>query len=406
MLDRRPLLLATLAFCALACAEEGATDSPVPPVGPETVPIETARRTTSPDIARRNLDASIDGARDHYERIRSSSTRSRLISLLQLRASMTGAYDDFQAIGDLSREGIERSPDSAQAQMDRAAYLTSVHEFDEARAALDAAEAAGSSEAELGDDRLVIDLAVGVDPFSLLPRAQARVDARDDTNSWTLLAGVLAATGDFEGADLAFRTALERYNDVSPFTFASNAFRRGVMWAEAADRPDLGRPLYEEAVRRFPDFVVANVHLAELEALAGDEALALARLERLVSLNVGDPEPAGYLGELLGPADGASLVDQARARYEVLLERHRGAFADHGSEFFAGPGGDPARALELATFNLAHRADPRAYVVALGAAEAAGDRDQRCSWALEAEPLGEHHPVLASEVRAALSACD
>ncbi len=406
MWDRRPLLLAALAFGALACTEEGATDPPLAPVGPETVAIDTARRTTSPDLALRNLDASIDGARSHYERIGSSSTRSRLVSLLQLRAQLTGAYDDFLAIDELTREGIERNPDGARALTDRAGYLTTVHEFAEARSALDAAQRAGATEAELLVDRVTIDLAVGVDPTTLLPLAQSRVDERDDTNSWTLLAGVLAATGDFEGADLAFRTALDRYGDVSPFTFATNAFRRGVMWSEMADRPDLGRPLYEEAVRRFPDYVVANVHLAELEALAGDREQALARLEHLVALGVGDPEPAGYLGELLGPVDGGPLVQQANARYDVLLERFPGAFADHGSEFFAGPGNDPERALALAAFNLERRTNPRAYVVALGAAAAAGARVQRCQWAIDAAPLGEHHPVLANEVRAALEACD
>lgn len=405
MRDRRPLLLslAVLACGALACAEEGANDPPIDPVGPETVAIDSARRTTSPELARRNLDASIDGAWSHYERIGSSSTRSRLVSLLQLRASMTGAYDDFLAIDELTREGIERSPGAAPALLDRAAHLISVHRFDDARAMLDAAEGAGASAEAVTGARLVIDLAVGVDPASLLPLAEARVAARDDTNAWTLLAGVRAEAGDFEQADEAFRTALARYNDVSPFTFASNAFRRGVMWAEMADRPDLARPLYEEAVRRFPDYVVANVHLAELEATGGDRDLALARLQRLMA--VGDPEPAGYLGELLGPDEGAALVAQARARYEVLLERHRGAFADHGSEFFAGPGADPARALALAAFNLEHRRNPRAYVVALGAAGAAGDRAQRCAWALEAEPLGERNPVLAGEVRAALGDC-
>lgn len=406
MLDRRPLLMAALALGALACAGEGAPDPTVVPVGPETVSIDTARRSTSPAIARRNLDASIDGALGHYERIGSSTTRSRLVSLLQLRAQMTGAYDDFRAIDELTLEGMARTPESPDAILDRVGYLTTVHAFDEARAMLDDAASAGASEAELLADRVTIDLAVGVDPFTLVPIAQGRVDERDDTNSWTLLAGVLAATGDFEAADAAFQTALERYGDVSPFTFATNAFRRGVMWAEMADRPDLGRPLYEEAVRRFPDYVVANVHLAELEATGGDEALAYARLEHLIALNVGDPEPAGYLGELLGPEEGAALVAQANARYDVLLSEFRGAFADHGSEFFAGPGNDPARALELASYNLERRKDGRAYVVALGAADAAGDGEQRCAWALEAEPLGEYHPVLASEVRNALEDCD
>jgi len=408
---RRSLLLAAFACGALTCAERRAPDpSALPPAvtavppglrSPRSVIIDTARRTTSPDLARRNLDAAIEGAWSHYERIGSSGTRTRLVSLLQLRARMTGSYDDFLAIDELTRD----TAGSPQALIERAGYLTTVHQFVEARELLDAAERAGATEAMLLADRLTIELAVGADPAALIPLAQARADARDDTNSWTLLAGVLAASGDFEGADRAFRTALDRYGDVSPFTFATNAFRRGVMWAEMADRPDLARPLYEEAVRRFPDYVVANVHLAELEALAGEVERAITRLRRLVDSGVGDPEPAGYLGELLG-GEGAAFVTEARERYEVLLRRHRGAFADHGSEFFAGPGGDPARALELAAFNLEARRDGRAYVVALGAAEAAGDHAQRCAWALEAEPLGERHPVLASEVRRALERCD
>ena len=54
--------------------------------------------------------------------------------------------------------------------------------------------------------------------------------------------------------------ALATYRDVSPFPLAWIAFQRGVMWAEMADRPDLARPLYEEAVRR----VVRQVAMEEV----------------------------------------------------------------------------------------------------------------------------------------------
>ncbi len=158
------------------------------------------------------------------------------------------------------------------------------------------------------------------------------------------------------------------------------------MWSEQADRPDRGIVFYRQAVDVLPQYVVANVHLAELEWKSGDAASAEARLRRVLP-HTADPEPRGLLAEIVAKrdaAEAATLTETARAGYEDLFVRHPAAFLDHGAEFFLGSGGVPKRALALAQANLAIRKNSRAYEVAIDAAEAAGDRAVLCSLAKEA----------------------
>ena len=407
----RPLALSwLLVLFGSACGEGKEAEEPPPPVEvdertPQSVPIDTTRPTTPVEIAVGNLNASIEGARQHLLRSNLPSARSRLLAFLSLRASMMGSYDDFLEIDRLTAEALaNETPATVTTLMERSSFLLAVHRFEEARAMLDRAEAAGASISRLENARITLGLAVGEDPAELLPRAQARVEAHASYDSYVLLAGVLGALGRFEEADAMYRAALDTYRDVSPFTIAWNAFQRGVMWAEAADRPDLALPLYRDAVSRLDVYVVATVHLAELEAQGDQGELARARLRTLVNREVGDPEPSGFLGEL-GVDDSAALIASAKARYEVLLERHRAAFADHGSEFFAGPGADPQRALDLALFNLSNRKVPRAYAVAMQAAQAAERTDLVCELALEARPLAARHPVLAATIEEIAGEC-
>ena len=205
----------------------------------------------------------------------------------------------------------------------------------------------------------------------------------------------------------SFVDALDAYRDVSPFPVARVQFLRGVMWAEMADRADLAVELYRDAVRRIPGYVVASVHLAELEAENGDLTTARELLEPLVTS--GDPEPAGLLAELVeaeDPERAAELAARARARYDDLLARHREAFLDHGAEFFVGPGGQPLRGQELALENLSLRTNARAYLVAIEASESAGDLAAVCSLAADAADLSDRHPVLQQTIESVASDCD
>lgn len=375
---------ALLAGCA-----DGAPAAQVP----EGVALDT-RRTTNPDVAVGNLDAAIDALRTRLTlQPGELDLVGALADRLLTRTSFLGSYDDFQEVEQLTRDAYAQYPGVARAILLRASFLSAVHRFGEAAALLDEAAVSGGEAGEIERARIVIDLAQGVDPVSLLPRAQVLVDESPSFARLNLLASVYGALGRYQEADDTYLRALAEYRDVSPFALAWASFTRGVMWGEAAGRPDLALVLYRDAVARLPQYVVANVHLSELE----EAESAVTRLEGIAAA-AGDPEPAGRLAELLAAADpdrAAELRDAATARYDTLLARHEEAFLDHGAEFFAGPGGDPQRALEMALENVALRPIPRAYIVAVEAALAADDEAKACELLEASTPLQARHRVLA-----------
>ncbi len=106
------------------------------------------------------------------------------------------------------------------------------------------------------------------------------------------------------------------------------AFQRGVMWAEQAGRPDLGRPLYEEALRYLPGHILANVHLAELDASEGNVDAAIRRMHQIGETQ--NPEPLQLLATIEPSVEEANrYADQAKAAYERLIKRFPAAFAHH-----------------------------------------------------------------------------
>lgn len=373
-------------------------DSVVAPApGPATVSIDTARTTTDGALAATILSDQIGEIRRLVdERGGDARLERQLTTRLLQRASYLGSYDDFDELDALTEADVARAPDDATAWQLRSSFLSATHRFEEARAAIDEAERAGAYPRSVERTRWLLDMSLGADPEALVESAERRL-AEHETFQHVADRGLaLAEAGRFEEADEAFRDALALHEDPSPFPVAWIAFQRGVMWAERADRADLAVPLYGEAVRRLPGYVVANVHLAELEAEGGNADVARSRL-RVLANTVGDPEPAGLLAEIItDETEATRLVGLARDRYDVLLNRHRLAFLDHGSEFFSGPAGDTARGLELARENLEARGNARAYKVAIEAALANGDLALACDLAIESEPLQGRHPVLAA----------
>ncbi|MEM7607103.1 MAG: hypothetical protein AAF411_17255 [Myxococcota bacterium] len=402
------------AFLLLACSGEApeslSEPAPEPSAASEAPSAELAEpeapqapavdfgfdaRTSRGATALRNLDAQLDVAQ----------TPEQKVALLLTRARYTGSYDDFAEAERLARAAVEAEPDERSAHATMASVHSALHRFEEAGASLDRADAL-SEPGRHARERIVLELALGRVNFDLEIRARRLVETRRVYETLTTLASVVAARGRFAEADMLYIEATRSLRDVSPFPIAYVLFARGVMWAEMANQPEKARPLYEEAVRRLPQYVVANVHLSELEVESNDQAQALQRLESV--LDTGDPEPAGSLAELLAESEdeadkarAVELTERAKARYDVLLERHRLAFADHGAEFFMGPGDDAERALELAEANLRSRPTPRAAAVAIDAAVAAEQGARACEIAAEHAALRAHHPVfdeVASEV--------
>jgi len=159
-----------------------------------------------------------------------------------------------------------------------------------------------------------------------------------------------------------------------------------------------------------PQYVVGNVHLAELELQRGDRAAAERRL-RQVSQQSEDPEPWSRLGELLlqgksSDAEGRELIARAGRRYEQLLDHQRSAFLDHAAEFWMGPGANPGHALELARDNLSLRPTGRAHQLVLQAALAAGDSQLFCRQVTAASAAAQTDRNLSALIEAQRTRCD
>lgn len=358
-----------LLFTIAACAGES-------PANPATTPGHAALT---------NLSAQITGVEGAYRRNGSTGLGAHLVGLRLSRSQFTGSYDDLGIARAFAEEMLAKHGERPNLLITHASVLSSQHDFEGAKRDLLRAEELG---ADVTRERATIDLATGEGYDELLDSRHRAHDAAPTFSNTTALAAIQAAWGNFTVADSLYQAAANDYRDVSPLPLAWIAFQRGVMWGEQADRPDLARPLYETAVQLLPDYVVANVHLAELEASDGDVNQAIARLERIAGTTQ-DPEPLGLLSELLADSDptrAAALGREATRAYDTLLANYPLAFLDHGSELFAGPGPahDATRALELAMTNLEHRRNARAFIVAIAAAQTHGNDSLTCSLARDA----------------------
>ena len=307
--------------------------------GPVVVEPAPSRKTTSERIAVANLNASIEASRRRLAARLDVATASALIEQLMLRADFYGTFDDWEEASEVSREVLEAHPTSPAAILLRARVLNTLHDFDAALSLIEKARGwklgggAGAAGVDLEAQARHLEASIGLaqnGPVDgLVARRRALAGTFPTYQNVTSLALALAQQGRYEDADATFRRALEHYRDVSPFPFAWVAFQRGVMWSEQANRPDLGRPLYEEALRYLPGYVLANVHLAELDASNGEVRTAIGRVKPLVGTTQ-NPEPLALLASLEpSKARAHRYAAQAEAAYRQLIERFPEAFAHH-----------------------------------------------------------------------------
>lgn len=336
------LALAIAGALLVGCAPEDQS-----PSAPQSAPAQTS-------TTRNNLGASIEGLENALEKQPNNPALTRaLLDRLLLRAKIYGTYDDYSQALDLS----EQSPS-------RADVLVHLHRFDEALSL------PGKSDAL----QETVDLAREDNLPEIRRIREARVER---VSSWWILsdhATALAAEGLYEEADIWYQEAIDNYKDPSPIALSWLHFQRGLTAGEKAGDVHAAQTHYQEAVRINPDFVTAQVHYAEIEVENGHRNSAIARLKK-VALQTLDPEPSAKLADYLQGRESEQWRARAHGLYQDLLQRHPEAFWDHASEFYAGPGQDPALALTLARHNLQNRPTERAFTVALRAALAARDRD-------------------------------
>jgi len=317
------------------------------------------------------LAATTDGAiaianLDHL--IAQAAGDAGIDELLLLRSRTLADYAALDRVVDLAERNVHTADDLLRRSRSRAA----VHRFADALADVEAAARAGAEGEKVAAQRASILVAVGRAHDAIAP-LESNVARRPGFASRSALATAYAAVGRLDEADRLYAAALDELDTTSPFPHAWTWFMRGRMWAEQGDDPVRGEAMYVQAVRHLPAFVVANIHLAELEVRRGDEPAATARLERLTQRS-DEPEALALLGQLHIRAGhrtrGEREIERARRGFEALLSKHPLAFADHAAEFYLGAGDAPEQAWALAQQNLAARPTRRAYLLAIHAARA------------------------------------
>jgi tetratricopeptide (TPR) repeat protein len=305
--------------------------------------------------------------------------------LLLVRSRFLGDYEALDRASALTEDRFE----TGEELLRRARTRSAVHRFADALADLAAAESAGAKADQIVALRGSILVATGR-AVEVIPQLEAGLARHPGFASRSALAGGYAAVGRLADADRLYVAALADLDTTSPFPYAWIYFARGVMWAEQGGDAARAEALYAQALAYLPEFVAANIHLAELEVTRGELASATVRLERVVGLS-NEPEALAHLGELHvrtgNSVRGWRELSLARQRYESLLARHPLAFADHAAEFYLGPGADAERAWVLAQENLANRETNRAVALAFKAARATGRVREACALAAKARTM-------------------
>jgi tetratricopeptide (TPR) repeat protein len=328
--------------------------------------IDSTTDTTASAIAIANLD----------QQIRQAGSEAGVEELLLVRSRFLA---DYEALDRASALGEGRYATSREFLV-RARTRSAVHRFADALADVEAAEHAGAKPDEIAALRASILVAIGR-ATEVIPQLEANLVRHPEFASRSALAVAYAAVGRIDDADRLYAEALSSLDTTLPFPYAWIYFARGLMWSEQRGDQARAELLYAQALKYVPEFVTANIHLAEIKALRGDTESAIELLENVV-LSSPEPEARALLGVLhlrTGDSEpGSREIAEARASYELLLSRDPLAFAGHGAEFYLGPGADPERAWVLAQQNLANRQTPRAAALAIKAAEDSGHYADAC----------------------------
>jgi tetratricopeptide (TPR) repeat protein len=325
------------------------------------------RDTTASVISIANLDQQIAQLREE----------PGIEELLLVRSRFLGDYEALDRASRLTELRFETGPDLLR----RARTRSAVHRFGDALADLSAAESAGVKIDKISAQRASILVATGRTE-EVIPQLEEDVARHPGYASRGTLAGAYATLGRLDAADRLYVAALSDLDTTLPFPYAWIYFARGLMWAERGEDPARAEIFYKQALIYLPEFVGANINLAELETARGDAASAMDRLSRVVSSS-NEPEALALLGALhVRTGDvvaGKHEISLARQRFESLLALYPLAFADHAAEFYLGPGAYPERAWMLAEQNLANRDTDRAVALAVKAAEATGRYAEACT---------------------------
>ncbi len=331
---------------------------------------------TNGEIAVINLKSALQASWNRFWRDpQRVGVAEHIVEQEQQAAQYLGDLDAFGRLETLVNEFSCADAESSRVALVQAQFASMTHRFAEARDQVAKAESLGAPPETISRLSLSIDQACGTHLDSVLEKRR-RISAESERlENLVPLGSLFGDLREFSSADRTYRRALQVYRDVSPFAVAWVCFQLGTLWGELIPEPVLSRAAqwYRKAIDYVPCYVKARVHLAEIYTSFGrcEEAQSLL----LPVMNCGDPEVSWRLADVMNAtgrfAEAEAQLQAARTGFEALLDGHLLAFADHGAEFYAGSGGNPARAFELGRLNLANRPTLRAFEQAYATATAA-----------------------------------
>jgi tetratricopeptide (TPR) repeat protein len=339
----------------------------------------TLFQTTDGEIATTNLESS--RARSwgrFFADLTRPGTAETVLEHEQLTAQFVGDVCVLDRVEFLAAELVKADAASPRTALIQARVASMAHRFADARRHLAQAETNGTAATDIQHLRLNIDQACGTNLGAVLEARHKLADECHTLLDLMALASLLAEMSEFAAADRTYQEALRAYQDVSPFPVASVYFHLGLLWGELTSEPDRSHAAgwYRRAIEILPSFTKARIHLAEICTSRGDLSEAEALL--VPAISSGDPEVHWRLADVMAadgkPRDCEAHMRAARSGFDLLLERHLLAFADHGAEFYGGSGNDFRRALDLVYANIANRPTLRAFEQGHSIALSGGDR--------------------------------
>lgn len=371
-------LVATAGILVSACDQEESIE-------------RTTHRTTNGEIALNNLNAQIEHWRstnkvDDSAAI-SSARREGLIYALTTRAPLRLRTEDFGDALTLAQDWAQRQPDAPESWLALAHAQAALHGFAAARKSLQQARNAGAPAARVDAALCSIERATG-HYDKALQCAQKRVQQRENTQSLGHLAGVLGDRGSYAQAAEMFDKAWKSYPDPSPFVPAWLALSEAKMWM-AAGKPELAASLLAQTLKRLPQHIGMQVEYAVALHELGQHEAAISVLRPLLD-ETSDPDVPNLMAIWLEAEEEAGPLAQRAAKgYAQRMQNYPAAYAAHAVEYWLGPGNDPAKALELARFNLEAGASVNALALLANTADAAGDAQAACDAAKRFLAVGE-----------------
>ena len=333
---------------------------------------------TNGEIAVINLKSALQASWNRFWRDpQRPGVAELIVEQEQLAAQYLGDLGAFDRLEILVNRFIRTDSESSRIALVQAQFASMTHRFAEARHHAAKAELLGAPSETVSRLSLSIEQACGTHLDSVLEKRRLMSADSGRLEDLVPLGSLLADLGEFAEADRTYGCALQAYQDVSPFAFAWVCFQLGALWGELVPEPELNRAArwYRKAIDYLPCYVKARVHLTEIHFSCGRWEEAEALLHPVIDSS--DPEVAWRLADVLNAtgrfAAAEAQLQAARAGFEVLLDKHLLAFADHGAEFYAGSGGNRTRAYELARLNLANRPTLRAFEQAYATATAADE---------------------------------